>query len=143
MAHYVATVRTPRAREEVFAYLSDLSNFEQWDPGVSSSTQVSGDGPGLGAEYAVRANRADLRYVVEQYRAGHELTFKARTRFFTSLDRVAVVDEGDGSRVVYDAVLTLNGPLGLLDVAIRPMFRRIGDAAAAGLADALDGELIT
>ena len=143
MAHYVATVRSPRPREEAFAYLSDLSNFEQWDPGVSSSTQVSGDGPGPGAEYAVRANRADLRYVVEQYRAGHELTFKARTRFFTSLDRVTVVDEGEGSRVVYDAVLTLNGPLGLLDVAIRPMFRRIGDAAAAGLADTLDGELIT
>jgi hypothetical protein len=34
MAHYNASVETPRLLHEVFAYLSDFSTTEEWDPGV-------------------------------------------------------------------------------------------------------------
>jgi Polyketide cyclase / dehydrase and lipid transport len=33
MAHYNASVETPRPLDEVFAYLSDFSTTEEWDPG--------------------------------------------------------------------------------------------------------------
>jgi uncharacterized protein YndB with AHSA1/START domain len=42
-----------RPIEELFDYLSDARNDPEWCPKVLSSDQVEGDGPGLGATYAV------------------------------------------------------------------------------------------
>ncbi len=61
---------------------------------------------------------------------------------FTSLDRIEVVPDGTGSLVTYDAELELNGPLGLFDLILRPVFSRIGGRADAGLQGALDGEKV-
>ena len=40
MARYVTTVRTPRPPAEAFAYLADLGNFAEWDPGVTAALLV-------------------------------------------------------------------------------------------------------
>jgi len=58
---------------------------------------------------------------------------------FTSLDLIEVEADGDGSLVTYDAELQLNGPLGLFDLILRPVFDRIGRRADDGLQQALDG----
>ena len=34
MAHYTASIETPRPPAETFAYLSDFSTTQEWDPGV-------------------------------------------------------------------------------------------------------------
>ena len=59
---------------------------------------------------------------------------------FTSLDRIDVTPDGDGSLVRYDAELTLNGPLRVFDLFLKPAFGKIGDRANRGLIRALDGE---
>lgn len=41
MARYRATVDTPRGREDVFAYLSDLSTSKEWDPGVVEAERLA------------------------------------------------------------------------------------------------------
>ena len=51
MARYRAAVDTPREREDVFAYLSDFSTTEEWDPGVVQAERLNdaaGRGPGSG-----------------------------------------------------------------------------------------------
>ena len=53
MARYVVHVRTPMPHAEAFAYLADLTNFAEWDPGVDRVEQVEGDGAGLGAAFDV------------------------------------------------------------------------------------------
>ena len=50
MARYVVHVRTPMPPAEAFAYMADLTNFAEWDPGVE---QVEGDGAGPGAAFDV------------------------------------------------------------------------------------------
>ena len=50
MARYVTTVRTMQTPAEVFAYMADLRNFAQWDPGISKVIQVKGAAGGAGAE---------------------------------------------------------------------------------------------
>ena len=45
MAKYVTSVRTQMSPESAFAYMADLRNFDEWDPGVSSVTQIDGDAP--------------------------------------------------------------------------------------------------
>lgn len=145
MATYTTTIRTPRRPDAAFAYVADLRNLADWDPSVSASPQVRGDGPALDAECDVTVDATPGRPVTLRYRtiafdAPHTATVRARSRFLTSVDRIDVVPDGDGARVTYDARLTLNGPLSLFDRVLQRAFRTIGERGAAGLTAALEGE---
>lgn len=146
MARYLTRVATPLAADAAFAYLADLTNFAEWDPGVRRSVQVTGDGSGPGAAYDVTVAAVPrdltLRYEVTEYDPPRTCLVVARSTVFTSTDRITVEADGAGSIVTYDAELALNGPLGLFDPVLRLAFGRIGDRAAAGLRRALDGEAV-
>lgn len=142
MAHYVTTIRTEKSADEAFAYMADLENFAEWDPGVSLAEQVAGDGPGLGAEYRVKASGAELVYKVLEYDAPTRLVAEAKTTFFRSYDIIEVTERDGGCDVTYDATLELNGLLSIADFGLGLFFGRIGDKAAAGMVKALDGEKI-
>ena len=139
MAHFVTTVRTERSVEDVFAFVSDLENFTKWDPGVESSTQVEGDGPGLGAAYNVEASGAELTYNIVEFDEPNRLVAEAKTTLLHSYDIITVEQRQGSTYVSYDATLELNGPLAIGDVPLGVMFKKIGDKAAEGLVEALDG----
>lgn len=146
MARYVTKIRTPLAPPEAFRYVADLRRFEDWDPGVLRSVQVEGDGPGLEAAYEVSVSAVPrpmtLRYETRAFEPGLRTVVVAESAFFTSEDTVTVEPWGDGSVVTYDADLRLRGPLALFDLGLKLLFGRIGDRAAAGLREALEGEVI-
>lgn len=146
MARYTTTIRTDRAPADALAFMADLRNFEAWDPGVEQATQVVGHGGGPDAEFdvvvAAPGKGLTLRYVTTEYVAPNQVVVRAASKMLTSLDRIDVVADGDGSRVTYDAELTLNGPLGVLNVVLKPIFDRIGRRADQGLQQALDGEKV-
>jgi carbon monoxide dehydrogenase subunit G len=146
MARYTVTVRTRKTPEEAFDFLADLRNFADWDPGVERTEQVEGDGPGLGAVVAVTLSAVGgpmtLRYRVERYDRPDVVVAVASNRRLTSHDTITVRPDGDGALVTYDAALTLNGILRVADPLLGLVFGRIGDRAAAGLIDALDGERV-
>ncbi len=146
MARYVTTVRTDRDADEVFAYLADLRNFAEWDPGVRRVTQVEGDGAGADATFDVTIAgvwpELTLRYRTRSYDPPRELLVVAESALFTSEDRITVATDDAGTLVTYDADLRLNGLLRLGDLGLRLAFGRIGDRAAAGLRRALDGERV-
>jgi len=137
MARYVTTVRTAKPPREVFAYMADLRNFAEWDPGVKAVRQVEGSGGGPDAVFDVTVAGIGydptLRYVTEEHDAPHNLLVVARSAVFTSIDRITVEPDGKGSVLTYDADLRLNGVLRLGDLGLRLLFAQIGDRAAAGL----------
>ena len=139
MARYQLRVRTERSAPDLFDYMADLRNFEEWDPGTSSARQAVGDGPEMAAEYDLKASGATLRYIVTGYDRPRRVVARAENRFITSVDTITVAAEGSGSVVNYDAKLTLNGPLKIADPLLQLAFDRIGAAAADGLVDTLDG----
>lgn len=146
MARYRTTIRTPMSQADAFGYMTDLRNFAEWDPGVERVTQVDGSGGGDGATFDVTIDAPGpgltLRYVTEEYDAPRVAVVRASNGLLTSLDRIEIEPDGTGSIVTYDAELRLAGPLGVFDVALRPVFDRIGRRADRGLQDALDGERI-
>ena len=146
MARYATTVRTAMTPSEAFAYLADLRNFAEWDPGVKAVRQVQGSGGGPGTVFDVTVagvgRDLTLRYVTEEYDAPRNLLVVARSSVFTSIDRITVEPDGTGSVVTYDADLRLNGVLRLGDLGLRLVFGVIGDRAAAGLRRALDGQAV-
>ncbi len=142
MARYLVRLRSPKSPAEAFAYMANLANFAEWDPGVSRVNQSEGEGPGLNAVYDVtlKGLPTPLRYRTTQFESPNSIVARAETLLLTSLDTITVEADGTGSIVTYDAKLTLNGPLGLADPILRLTFGRIGDRAAAGLIRVLEGE---
>ena len=137
MAHYRADVTTALTPDEAFAYLSDFSTTAEWDPGVVEARRL-GDGPiREGTEFRVvaqfLARRTPLSYRVTEHDPPHAITLRGENATVVSLDRMTFEDSGAGTRVIYDATLTLKGPLGLLDPVLAVVFGRVGDRALAGL----------
>ena len=122
MPRYTVTVKTDRKPDEVFAYLSDLMNFAEWDPGVKRSTLVVGDEPGVDAAYDVTVSGTTLRYVTLEYEAPRRAVLEAKSFFLRSYDIIEVVEVDDGCEVTYDATLDLNGLLGLADPLLGLVF---------------------
>jgi carbon monoxide dehydrogenase subunit G len=137
MARYVTTVKTAKTPKEAFAYMADLRNFAEWDPGVKAVRQVRGSGGGSDSVFDVTVagigRDLTLRYVTEEHDAPRNVLMVARSSVFTSIDRITVEPDGTGSVVTYDADLRLNGVLRVGDLGLRLMFGQIGDRAAAGL----------
>ena len=146
MARYTTTVRSEQPASVAFAFVADLSNLPQWDPGVQKVSQLRGDG--LGAESAyevVLTGVGNTRLVYEMTEFdGEALTAKlvATHSWFRSIDTISATGDDDGSDVTYDATLELRSPLALLDPLLGLAFKRIGDKAAAGLIRALDGAAV-
>jgi carbon monoxide dehydrogenase subunit G len=146
VARYITKVRTGRPPAEVFAYLADLRNFAEWDPGVRRVSQVEGDGAGSGAVFDVTVagvgRDLTLRYRTVEYAPPRDLLVLAESTLFTSQDRITVETDDAGTLVTYDADLRLKGVLRLADRGLRLVFGRIGDRAAAGLRRVLDGQQV-
>jgi hypothetical protein len=141
MARYVTRIPSPKSPENAFAYMADLCNFAQWDPGVKKAVQVQGDVPGLGSEFDVTVKGPGrdltLRYRITEFNAPYELLAVAKSSVFTSIDRITVVPTSTGCTVTYNAELRMNGLLSIADPGLRLVFHRIGDRAARGLRGAL------
>ncbi len=148
MSRYVVHVRTAMPPAQAFAYMADLSNLAEWDPGVDRAEQVAGDGAGPGAAYDVSI-KVPLRAMTLRYEtvasdgSSTTMTAVAENAFITSRDTITVEVDSSGSIVTYDAELKLKGLLGLADPLFGLMFNQIGDRAAAGLVEALSGERVT
>jgi carbon monoxide dehydrogenase subunit G len=137
MARYQASVESPRTREDVFAYLSDFSTAKEWDPGTVQSDRLD-DGPlGTGSEFRLVAaflgRRTTLTYRILEFDPPNAVTFRGENATVVSLDRITFESSGSGTRVTYDADLTLKGWLKIADPVLALAFKRVGDAALDGM----------
>ena len=142
MARYQTSIQTPMPLEQAFDFMADLRNFERWDPGVSSSQQGEGVGPGLDAVYEVFANGTQLTYSIVEYDRPRRLVAEANTDRLRSYDVITIEAVGLGSVVTYDATLELKGLYRLFGPVMGLIFRRIGSQADTGLQKALDGKKV-
>ena len=144
MAHYNASVVTPRPPEEVFAYLSDFSTTAEWDPGVVEAERLTEPPIGEGSEFRLLARflgrETPLTYRVVEYDPPRAVTVRGENSTVVSLDRITFEPEGEGTRITYDAELSLKGPMKLADPLLGLAFKGVGDRALAGLRETLQGK---
>ncbi len=146
MAHFATKVHTSLSAPEAFELIADLSNLAKWDPGVISSEQTSGEGIELGATYDVEVpvgrGTSVLTYGVTHVTPARLLRVIGEDRRFRSVDVIEVEPTADGSIITYDATLTLKGALSFANRLLTRRFQRIGNAAARGLAEAVEGTVL-
>ncbi len=137
MAHYATRVASELSQQEAFDYMADFRNLILWDPGVSSVEQIAGDGPGPDAQYRVKVPTGPLVYKVLEFDAPNRIVLEAKTATLRSYDIIEVDVTDEGSSILYDATLELQGVLGLANPLLGLVFDRVGDNAANGLSKAI------
>ena len=141
MARYTASIETPRPPAETFAYLSDFSTTQEWDPGVVEAERLGdapvGRGDGVPSRGRFLGRKAALTYRIVEFEPGKAVTLRGENATVVSLDRITFEPSDGGTRVTYDADLALKGPLRIADPLLGLAFDRVGDRALAGLRDTL------
>ncbi len=141
MARYTASIETPRPPAETFAYLSDFSTTEEWDPSVVEAERLGDTPVGEGTEFRVVADflgrKAALTYRIVEFEPGEAVTLRGENATVVSLDRITFEPTDGGTRVTYDADLALKGPLRFADPLLGLAFKRVGDRALEGLRETL------
>jgi uncharacterized protein YndB with AHSA1/START domain len=144
MAHYVATVTSPRPPDEVYRYLADFRSVAEWDPSITASVHVNDGEPiAVGALFRVttktRLSEIVLEYTTTELEPPHRIALRGENASMTSIDVITIEPgDGSGSRVTYDATLELHGLRRLADPLLNLGFQRLGDKARDGLQRALD-----
>jgi Polyketide cyclase / dehydrase and lipid transport/Fasciclin domain len=125
-------------RRDVAAYLSDFSMTREWDPGVVAAQRLDDRPVALGSRFRIVARflgrRAELTYEIIRHDVDELVTLRGENATVSRSTRCASADTPEaGTRAIYEADLTLKGPLRVLDPALGLAFDRVGERAAAGL----------
>lgn len=137
MARYTATVQTVKPIEEAFAYLSDFSSTEEWDPGVLHAERLTAGPIEQGARFKLRTSfmgsESDLVYEITEIESPRRVVLAGENARVVSVDVMTFQSAGAGTSIAYDADLRLKGLLRFADPLLGLAFRRVGDRALAGL----------
>ena len=133
----VETTATPAA---VFAYLSDFTTTNEWDPGTVSTTRVSGDG-GVGTEYhnvsKFMGRETELTYRVIEHTPDRTFALRGENKTVVAHDTMEIEPHGTGSRVTYTADFAFSGVAKVVAPLLAPALKKLGDEAEEGLQKAL------
>lgn len=141
-AHRTFTTITPP--DVVFAYLSDFTRAEEWDPGTVECTRLEGDG-GVGTRYrnvsSFLGRTTTVEYVAEELTEPSFLHFRGHNEQFTGHDRIRLQppeDGGTGTQVSYDAEFTFHGVSRLVVPIVALYLPRLAKKTVATMRDRLD-----
>lgn len=141
MARYRATVEAGLEPADAFAYLSDFSNTQEWDPGVTSATRLDSGPVAAGSEFRVvvsfMGRTMPLTYRIAEFEPRRRVVLVCETDRFRSRDEITVAPDTRGCRVTYDADIAMKGLFRLSDPLMSVVFKRTGDKAVAGLRETL------
>ena len=103
MSRYQASLHTPTATEDVFSYLSDFSNSQEWDPGVVTAERLTVGAIVEGTEFRLVArflsSESALTYRIVEYDPPHAVTFRGENATVISNDRITFEAVGEGTRI--------------------------------------------
>ncbi len=133
------TIKVHRPINEVFAYVSEFSRVEEWDPAVAHGTRLTPGAPGVGSEYRIEMEAGfSLHYRVVEFEEDARMLMDVESRFFSAREEILFSETTNGTRIRYIAKFDFPLPLATLNRLYPRMMQRIGKRAMAGLEDALN-----
>jgi carbon monoxide dehydrogenase subunit G len=110
--HVERTFTVSRSIEDVFDYLSDFENTNEWDPGTVRTTRTSGDG-GLGTTYdntsEFMGRRTELTYETIGFDRPTFFSARGRNKTATATDSLTFTRDGDRTQIHYRADFEFHG----------------------------------
>jgi dehydrogenase/reductase SDR family protein 12 len=136
------TIRVDRSVRDCFRYLADFSTCEQWDPGVYRARKLTAGAPAPGTAFRVilagRGENNTLTYRLTDMTPPESLVFEGEAAGFSVRDEIHIRPlPGDRAEIDYRARIDFHGRLGSLAGLGKPLLKRMGRRAMAGLKRAL------
>ena len=139
------TVDVPRPVSAVFAYLSDFTRTEQWDPGTVRTTRTDTGPLGVGATFhnvsTFGKRTTELEYRCMRFEPDTHLTFTGNNRTVEATDDLAFEGRGDSTRITYRAHFRFKRWVRLLEPLLKRRFDPIAEETVAQLARTLTEQL--
>lgn len=148
MPRYRSSIVVPNRVSDAFAFVTDFRNAARWDPRVAGAAKLT-EGPVRPGTRFVLASRLlakeiELPYEVLELEPDRRVVLAGRTRLLSYRDEItfepASGGAAEGTRLTYDAALSLRGLLAVANPLLALGFDRIGDDAVAGIGRALAAE---
>ncbi|MCW2817018.1 MAG: Polyketide cyclase / dehydrase and lipid transport [Nocardioides sp.] len=134
------SVYTSQPIEKVWAFLSDFTTTEQWDPPTQSTERVEGDG-GVGTVYRnvskVMGRDKEITYTVVEHDAPHRLQLRGDAGRVQFLDTIELQPLPDEVRVHYTVQYTLKGPAKIATPLAKKGMDKVADDAASQMTKVL------
>jgi uncharacterized protein YndB with AHSA1/START domain len=135
------TISVDRPVAQVYAYLSDFTTTNEWDPGTVRTVRVSGDG-GVGTAYRnitkFVGREVETTYVVEKLVPDEVFALRGENKTAVAHDTITFRETPTGTEVTYVAKFDFKGPAKYVAPLLAPMFKKLGDEAEKGMREALE-----
>jgi carbon monoxide dehydrogenase subunit G len=132
------TTATPVA---AYAYLSDFSHAEEWDPGTQSCERVAGDG-GVGTTYRnvskFLGREVEVIYTTAELAPPTRVHLRGTNEQFEGHDIFEIAAAGRGSQVRYTAEMAFSGLSRLAAPAVAAYLPFLAKKTVAQLRASLD-----
>jgi hypothetical protein len=141
MATYQTTLAIPVPIDRAFAYVSDFRHAT-WDPRVSVARRTDGDGPiGPGSTFELVSplpvGQIVFPYRIIRFEPPTRVMLQGETWFARYVDDITFAPDAVGTSLHYNAQFDLKGLMKLGGPLMQILFRRVGDDATRGIADAV------
>jgi uncharacterized protein YndB with AHSA1/START domain len=138
-------IETTAPVDRVYAFLSDFTSTNEWDPGTVETVRISGDG-GVGSRYRntskFMGRETELTYVVREVVPERRFVLQGDNKTVRAVDTMTFEPAGSGTRVTYDADFTFKGVVKYAALVLSPAlalaFKKLGDEAEQGMKTSLD-----
>jgi len=133
-------IEVDRPLREVFAYVSEFSRIEEWDPGVARGTRLTAGVPGVGSEWRIDMKAGfSLHYRVVEFEPDARMRMDVSSKLFSAEEEILFGEaEGGGTRVRYIAKFDFSTPLAAMDRIYPAAMQRVGKSTMRGLKEALE-----
>lgn len=142
MIHLTESITVHQNIHDVFRYVSDLSNIEQWDPGVIESKKLTPGPVHQGSKFQLRCSFFGLpfpmNYRLTKLDAPNRVVFEGRGDRFFARDTISFNESENGTKIEYALDLEFKEASFINEKLMPFHIKRIGKAAVRGLAHAFD-----
>jgi len=133
------TVTVNRPLHEVFAYVSEFSRIEEWDPGVAAGHRLTPGETGVGSEFRIDMKAGfSLHYTVIEFEPDRRMLMTVDSRVFTAREEISFTATDEGTAVRYVAKFDFPLPLAAANRVYPAAMDRVGKSTMAGLKAALE-----
>ena len=140
--HVERTFIVNRPIDEVFDYLSDFENTQEWDPGTLETTRTDGDG-GLGTTYRNRSSfmgrEVELTYRTIGFDRPTFFSCQGTNKTATATDTMTFAREGERTQIQYRADFAFHGVVKFIaPLIVKPKLSALADETIEQITQALE-----
>ena len=136
------SIEVSRALEDVFRYVADLSNTQEWDPNIAEARKLTVGDVGLGSEFELvaqlRGKRMPFHYRITELEGGTRFVAEGHGDKAVSIDEARFERMNGDTKVTWIADIRLKGPRRPFGVFLLPTYRKMGREAMSGLKTKLE-----